>query len=351
MGKVLAWLKGLNYPCNFVFFVTARCNANCKMCFYTLKNSDELTLKEYEEISKHIKTMNILGISGGEPFIRDDMADIVRIFYKSCAPMVVELPTNGYFTESIIMQTRDILEHCKNMIVDLQLSIDGPEDVHNEIRGLKDSYARIRQTYHRLLRLKSEYKNLRLKACVVYSAYNQDSIEELFEILRRDFNDLDRVVFSVAHGTANPESFNFSWDRYFELCQKIKEKPILAGRDLHSIFTIALRYAKNDLLKDVLKNKDMYKHCGAGKRIIIVNETGEVFPCEQLWHSVGNLRANSYDLNGIINSEKMRMSCATIIREKCTCHWGLALSNAILYEPRYYPRILRNMAKIYAKRA
>ena len=353
-NKILRWLKTLNYPSYVIFFVTANCNAKCKMCFYQdnmaeNRGQHELTVAEYDEISQKIKSINILGISGGEPFFRNDLAEIIKVIYKNRRPLVVDLPTNGFFTESILRQAEDIAKNCPEMIIDLQLSIDGPEKIHNEIRGLKDGFARMKETYEGLVNLKNKYKNLRVKACVVYSHYNEGCIEELFDIIDRDFKDLDRVVFSVVHGSvSNAEAFQFDWNKYFALCEKIQRKFIVKNPgDFHSIFTMALRIVKNDFLKKTLKTKDMYKNCQAGKRVIVIGETGKVFPCEPLWQSVGDLRNNNYDINRIMDSEEMKKFNEKIIEGKCDCHWGLPMSNALLYKPRYYPKIILEMIKIF----
>ncbi len=352
-NKILRWFKTLNYPSYVIFFVTANCNANCKMCFYKdnmaeNRDQNELTVEEYDKISKNLKLINILGISGGEPFLRNDLSEIIDVIYKNCHPLVMDLPTNGFFTESILRQVESIAKNCPDMIVDLQLSIDGPERIHNEIRGLKDGFSRIKETYKGLVSLKHKYKNLRLKACVVYSHYNQDYIEELFDILESDFKDFDRIIFSVVHGSvSNTEAFEFDWNKYFAICDKILNKAVVKNlKDFHSIFTIALRLVKNDFLKEVLQTKDMYKKCQAGKRVMVVGETGKVFPCEPLWRAVGDLRDNNYDINQIINSDEMKKFNEDVKQKKCNCHWGLALSNSLLYKPQFYPKILLEMIKI-----
>ena len=232
--------------------------------------------------------------------------------------------------------------------------MDGPERVHNEIRGLKDGYKRVAETYHKLLELRPVYKNLRLKVCSVYSGYNQECIGELFELLRTDFSKLDRVVFSVAHGTVNrtvnsEDTMNFHWKKYFEFCENLKKEPLLK-KDLYSVFTTALRFVKTDFLKEVLRTKNMYKYCGAGRKVLVVDEGGQVYPCEQLWHKVGDLRQVNYDLNEVLRSYEMTEFHKKMTKEKCSCHWGLALSNALLYEFKYYPKILLNMMSLYAKK-
>lgn len=353
-NKLVRFIKTLNYPAYLIFFVTARCNARCKMCFYEENmekmrgSANELTVDEYEKISKGIKLINILGISGGEPFLRDDLSEIIKILYRNCSPMVVDLPTNGFFTGNIVRQVADIAGYCKDMTVDVQISIDGPEHIHNEIRGLKDGFQRVKETYKELAALKKLYKNLKVKACVVYSYYNQNYIEELFRILETDFCELDRVVFSVVHGTASDtESFKFDWDRYFKICNKMKDSAVVKNiSDFHSIFTIALRAAKNDYLKEILKRKDVYKKCGAGRKVIVINETGKVIPCEPLWYEVGDLRKNNYNLDAVLNSKEVMEFSKKIFREKCTCHWNIPLISNLIYSPRYYPKILLEMFKI-----
>lgn len=356
MANVLSrWYQGLGYPSYVILFVTARCNARCKMCFYMeqIENPEkdpELTVDEYEKISTSIKSVGTLGISGGEPFLRDDLKEIIKIFYKNCPPSAVDLPTNGFYTEKILQQVEDVLRYCKDTVIDIQLSVDGPEDVHDEIRGLKGSYHNMRETYKGLVALRKKHQNLRVKGCIVYSHYNQDRMEELFDIMKKDFGGFDRVVFSVVHGTADEKAYSFSWDKYFKLCDNIRKTVTVNSiRDFHSTFTIALRIAKNELLKEILKTKDVYKLCGAGRKVVAIGETGDVFPCEALWRSVGNLREHNYDLGEILKSDEMKEFQKRIVEDRCTCHWGLVLSNALIYKPSYYPMILSEMMKIVAR--
>ncbi|HBR14560.1 MAG TPA: hypothetical protein DD723_03320 [Candidatus Omnitrophica bacterium] len=350
------WIQTFHYPSYFIFFVTARCNARCPMCFY-MENMEsnaakrELRVEEYEKISRSIPLINILGISGGEPFLREDLHEIVQVMYKNCSPWVVDLPTNGFLTKSVLKQVEEIARRCPDMVVDLQLSIDGPPEIHNQIRGLKDGFGRMRETYLGLVALKKRYRNLKVKACVVYSHYNQDHIEPLFDMLHSDFTDLDRIVFSVAHGSVyNDEAMAFDWERYFKNCARIREASTVKDiKDLHSIFTIALRIVKNDLLKEILRKKNMVQLCGAGQKVVVINELGQVFPCEPLWRPVGDLTKNGYDLNQILRSEAMKQFQDQIVREKCNCHWGLPMSTALIYSPRYYPKILFEMTRILSR--
>ncbi len=348
------FIKSLSYPSYVVLFVTGVCNAKCKMCFYeqnmqTSGRKDELTIDEYHKISKNMQDITILGISGGEPFIRDDLAEIVKIFYKNNTPLVTDLPTNAYFTDKVLMQVEKILQACPDMILDIQLSIDGPEDVHDEIRGLKNGFKRLKNTYHGIIDLKKKYQNLKVKVCVVYSHYNEEHIEPLFRTLEKDFSEIDRLVFSVAHGTVvDNEVMNFDWQKYFKYCDYLRNNVVIKDlTDIHSMVTVALRMVKNDYLAEVLKTKDVYKHCGAGKKVLAIGEKGEVYPCEPLWKNIANLRDHDYRIDDILNSRAMKEYQENIKDNKCNCHWGLPLSNNIIHKPKYYPKIAVEMARLF----
>lgn len=84
--------------------VTYRCNAHCNMCDcfkYPTKPEEEITL----DVVGKLPEMAFTNITGGEPFIRRDIPDIVRELYKKSDRIVIS--TNGYFTDRIIDLCRE----------------------------------------------------------------------------------------------------------------------------------------------------------------------------------------------------------------------------------------------------
>ena len=76
--------------------------------------------------------MYFTNITGGEPFIREDLKDIVRELYKKSDRIVIS--TNGFFTDRIV-------DLCKEFPqIGIRISIEGLENTNNEIRGLKDGF-------------------------------------------------------------------------------------------------------------------------------------------------------------------------------------------------------------------
>lgn len=180
--------KALN-PLKATIELTYRCNLMCKMCPLEIakewhktgsagKNS-ELTTDEIKKFVKDLKAIGIKSIllTGGEPFLRNDINEIVRHIKKNgiyCAIL-----SNGYFI------TR---EHAKTLIssgVDLiSFSMDGPENIHNRIRGVGNSFQKICGSIKLLKdeqRLSGKFLPKIILNCTI-SALNQNCISEIVEI-------------------------------------------------------------------------------------------------------------------------------------------------------------------------
>ena len=130
---------------NGTVIVTYRCNARCTMC-----NRYKAPSKPEEEISietiKKLPPMYFTNITGGEPFIRTDLKEIVRELYKKSDRIVIS--TNGFFTDRII----DLCKEFPN--VGIRISIEGLENTNNEIRGLPDGFNKGYDTLKKLVEMK-----------------------------------------------------------------------------------------------------------------------------------------------------------------------------------------------------
>ncbi|MBE6817019.1 MAG: radical SAM protein [Ruminococcaceae bacterium] len=129
---------------NGTVIVTYRCNARCTMCNrYKAPSTpeEEITL----DTIKKLPPMYFTNITGGEPFIRTDLKDIVRELYKKSDRIVIS--TNGFFTDRII----DLCEEFPE--VGIRISIEGLEDTNNAIRGLDDGFNKGYTTLKKLVEM------------------------------------------------------------------------------------------------------------------------------------------------------------------------------------------------------
>lgn len=129
---------------NGTVIVTYRCNARCTMCSRYKAPSrpeEELSL----ETIKKLPRMYFTNITGGEPFIRRDLPDIVRELYKKSDRIVIS--TNGYFTDRILSLAQEFPE------VGIRISIEGLRETNDKIRGLPNGFYRGYSTLRKLVEM------------------------------------------------------------------------------------------------------------------------------------------------------------------------------------------------------
>jgi len=130
---------------NGTIIVTYRCNARCTMC-----NRYQQPSKPEEEMKidtiKKLPQMYFTNITGGEPFIREDLPEIVEELYKKSDRIVIS--TNGFYTDRII-------KLCERFPkVGIRISIEGLEETNNKIRGIEDGFHKGYTTLQKLAQMK-----------------------------------------------------------------------------------------------------------------------------------------------------------------------------------------------------
>ena len=113
--------------------VTYRCNAKCYMCNtwqHPSKTGEEFSPDLVNKIPEGLKFINI---TGGEPFLRDDLDQIIENALKKTKRLVIS--TNGYFTKKII----GVAEKYGNR-VGIRISIEGLPAANDELRGIKNGF-------------------------------------------------------------------------------------------------------------------------------------------------------------------------------------------------------------------
>ncbi len=122
--------------------VTYRCNARCNMCDCfkdPTRPEEEIAL----DVIRKLPEMAFTNITGGEPFVRQDIPDIVRELYKKSDRIVIS--TNGYFTDRIIALCKEFPQ------VGIRISIEGLKETNDAIRGIPDGFNRGYQTLKTLV--------------------------------------------------------------------------------------------------------------------------------------------------------------------------------------------------------
>lgn len=316
----LLWKKN-SMPVYVTFFVTNKCNLKCQHCFYSAELNQpkqELTLDEIKKMSESMDKFLVLLYSGGEPFLRRDLAEITYQFYRQNDIQYLSIPTNGLLLKNMEEMICKICESCSKLATIINFSIDGLEKTHDAIRGVSNAFNNTINSFKHIFPLKQRYANLSLGFTITLNALNQDEIPELYEYLKT--LNPDSIGVNLVRGTPkNPLVKNINLDNYSKIIHKIQDdlmKGVLPG---HSPFLMELSKYKYDIINKISRENKYVSPCYASKIACVIYPEGDVYPCELLNTKIGNIRDYDFDFRKLWMSEKNKGISDWIIKSKCFC--------------------------------
>lgn len=337
------FFKKNTLPVYLVFFITHRCNAQCGHCFdwprrLGISQQDELSLEEIERISSSMGHMLLMSLTGGEPFIRDDLPEIVEIFYQNNKVRYYNIQTTAYFTEKISKQLQKISACCPNAYLKLSVSIDGVEEEHDRIRGVKGLFKNAVNTINEIQRLTAYYPNININAVITQTAYNQNSLIGTYYYLTEKLRLKDVAVSLVRGNVKDPEAKKIDIEVYESLCKEIAKKKLENSTSNYSNPPFNRLIANKDRLSraivaDIFKNMRFRIPCMAGRIYGILYANGDVEFCEMFDAHLGNVKDFDYDFRRIWLSKKSMDIKESIIRKRCFCTHECALSASLFANP------------------
>jgi MoaA/NifB/PqqE/SkfB family radical SAM enzyme len=310
-------------PLSVTVSVTYRCNSRCKTCNVWKKKTNEFSLDEFDETFKSLKDAPFMFVmSGGEPILREDIVEICQSAYNRCKPGIITIPTNGILYDRIPKKVSEIAESCPRSQVVINLSIDGIENDHDEIRGIKGNFEKAMQTYEGLMSL--EYPNLEIGVHSVISQFNVNEIPNIYKYFQRlsginSFSYITEIaeerveLDNVGKGiTPSPRDYakvvNFLSDEL--------QKEQFSGI---SKITQGFRLEYYKLVKRILAEKRQVIPCYAGFASAQIAPDGDVWQCCIKAEPIGNLRDTDYDFMAIWKSEKAKLARECVRRGECYC--------------------------------
>ena len=147
-------------PFSVVISVSFRCNSKCRTCDVWRKPNDDLTVDEWEKVFASLGRSPYMTFTGGEPFLRNDLDEVVIRAYEQCQPEVITIPTNGMLTDRVVSMVKRMCEECPKSSIGINLSLDGIGDEHDDIRGVEGNWALSMETWTQLKALQETYPNL-----------------------------------------------------------------------------------------------------------------------------------------------------------------------------------------------
>ncbi len=339
-------------PIHLTFFLTRRCNSSCPFCFY-LKSRDsarppgrELDLDEIKRIAASFGDLLWLAFSGGEIYLRDDLAEISRTFYLNNRPPIMLFPTNGLLPELIMERTERIVRECPQSVIAVKLSLDGLEEDHDRIRNTPGSFGKTMETYHLLARLIGRYPNFELGINTVFCSDNQDRMNDIIDFVC-GLKDIKTHTISLIRGDLTRDGLKqVDTGKYnsaiARLERNLKDKVAATYRFRGAKIKAAQDIIQRNLIHKTMQEKKQLLHCYAGKLNIVLSETGELYPCEILTKSFGNVRDHDLDIRKALATSR----AASIKDRQCYCTHECYFMTNILFNPRLYPALLKEYLQI-----
>ena len=338
-------------PMTLTYSVTAACQSRCKTCQIgamfcqdPTRPQKDLKIDEIEKIFKSMNPVYFFNMSGGEPFMRDDLPQIVELACKYLKPRVVHTPTNAILSEKIIKNTEKIIQIVRkydpSVPVTVKPSIDGVGDKHDEIRGVKGNFKCLLKTIEGLKKLEEKYDNFHLELGTVISNFNivdLDKIEDFVHSLgvesyRNEVAECRTEFFNLDDAITPPAEVYQKLIKDF--ARKVEDN--IGKKKKLARTTEAMRVVYYDLAGKILEEKRQVIPCYAGVSNVHINYDGGVWPCCVLGYDkqMGNLRDYNYDFQKLWYSKESEEVRKYIRNKNCACPLAnQAYSNELMHLP------------------
>jgi MoaA/NifB/PqqE/SkfB family radical SAM enzyme len=246
----------------------------CNTWQYPTTPEEEISPSDLESLP----SVNFANITGGEPFLREDIADIVAVLKPKADRIVVS--TNGYFTDRVVA----LAERYPDL--GFRVSLEGLPAANDELRGIPDGFDHGLRT---LLKLRSMgVKDIGFG--VTLSDRNADDLLELYELA-------DAMGLEFATAAVHNAYYFHKYDNVIE------DKERVAA----SIEEIARRLVKtsrpknwfrawfNMGLANYVRGGHRLLPCDMGTDVFFVDPFGSVKPCNAMDASMGSLKTQSFE--------------------------------------------------------
>ncbi len=333
-------------PPFLVLFINSICNMKCEHCFYwrALNGRDDLSVEELFALSAELGPIENLNLSGGEPFLRKEFAQICRRFVDHNGVKQIYVPSNGYFTERTVAAVTATLKDSPLELFVVELSLDGMPSFHDDFRGAKNAFTKAMETYDALAKIQESDSRLKIHCISTATDVNIQQIRELTAYLYERCPKMEHHNLAIIRGDRkNPTLAGPLLKEYEELYNYIRALwgPREEGR-FGSIVEPMLQWAK---IRTARESRQVVA-CTAGRLTGVVYANGDVSVCEN--HTpIGNLREKSFMT--LWKSEAARELRRSILARECHCTTEVFMWPSITFQPM---ELARGMVggKVWKKR-
>ncbi len=351
-----AIIKKNQLPSYFIYFPTSRCNLSCSHCFYhdsLNKRFNELSLAEIDSFTKTMDPLLNLVLTGGEPYLKHDIAQIVRIFYENTKVPILTIPSNGWYLEKMNRQIRNMMSWCPELILNQLISIDGLQEDHDKIRGANGSFKKALNSIELIRGLQKEFERINIGIITTFTSENQnkmkDIVKGIYELARPD-----NITINLVRGDPREKvNINLNMELYQEAVEYRDNLFYSKKMSGHIRFkgdkiATAGRIVLNNMVKKIFETHNYQMPCYAANISGVMYPEGQVYPCEILdkSHLIGNIRDFNLNFRQLWLSQKAKEEVNFIRKTKCFCTHECFNQVNILFNPKFYPKLIKIASSI-----
>ena len=353
---MLPWAR--RRPRYVIFYVTSKCNLRCRHCFYLeeLGKHEDLALEEVQQVAEKLNPLDFVRLTGGEPFLRKDLAEVIEAFHKRAGVGRMGMISNATLPDRMPDMINEVFQRCPDLTLDLGVSVDGLADVHDDLRGRAGLFAKTRQAVLDIGANRDRWPGLMTSIVVTVSGRNLDTLDPLYDELSSW--GVDRLSVNMVRGHVADEGLmDVPYERYREFAERLESY----HRDHQRGLKPTVQRAKNRLtrqaIQQVVEGRKSDVPCLAADSICVLYSDGVVSVCESLDDVppesltldgepvnpiLGNVRDTEYDLRAILDSEQAERARRWIRVTNCSCTHECFLTASILWGGMStYPSLIR----------
>jgi polysaccharide pyruvyl transferase WcaK-like protein/MoaA/NifB/PqqE/SkfB family radical SAM enzyme len=306
------------YPTVVNFSLTNLCNCKCEMCNVWKKENREKNMMSAKEIGKLFsselfKKMKHAGLSGGEPFIRKDIAEVIKeITSNSKSLKSISIISNGTLKNRIVKLLPEVIDVCNknNINFSIMFSIDGVGKTHNKIRGNELAFKNLNALLDNLEELGIEYS---LCTTIV-----KDNVDELYNILNYAKNRNVYIKYRVATEITRLYNSDLKDNYQFNRSEKIKIAKFLEGLMNNYEKSLNQKLLYESLKEHLINGTNRKVGCTWKNKGISLDPDGNLYYCFAKSPKLGSAIEDEGAEIYFSNIDSIRKN---IIKNKCkTCH-------------------------------
>jgi len=281
----------------------------------------ELSLNEIEKFAINENNFRWIRFTGGEPFLRKDLVEIIKVFRdKSKKLKIINTTTNSFDPDYIYSQIQRISELKIGRVI-IGISLDGYEKLHNYIRGV-DSFKNAITLFKSLKNIDT----IEVLFSYTISKYNNNQFSKAFENVKEYIPDISIADF-------NFNIYETSSIYYMNEGQRLKTEDRQALINEFLFLNSLLKKQKSNNIEQKVINKyvellPLYVNdgrtplsCSAARSSFFIDPYGNVFPCITWNKKLGNIRDTDYSLKKIVESGNIDDIRRIISEYKCPNCW------------------------------